>query len=181
MQQLPIYFSQNFYIEGREAESGGRNFMLKIFVEGRCVLAQEDPDEMGARWWFYGVNPGGIAGSGSTADEARFDFYDRVQSTLVDLAGESQSLEEFEASVQTFVSDTSEAELRDWLSAREEVRAGRAEAVGLRRVTTDKEPKCAVELLINQTEQRVASVEHASYGALPLDAANDNYSLAAAA
>lgn len=181
MQRLPIYFSQTFYLEGRDGDSGARNFMVKVLIEGRCVLAQELPEEMGARWWFYGVNPGGIAGSGATADEARFDFYDRVQSILVDLAGESQSFEEFKESVEAFVSEASEPELQDWLKAREEVRAGRADAVGYRRVTTDEAPRCSVELFVDQDDDRKASVAHASYDPLPIRAANDNFDLATAA
>lgn len=150
MDRLPIYFGQHFHIMGRAKD--GADLMLRVYMDGRCLLVEDKPEELGARWWAYGVNPGGVAGSGDTQGEAMRDLLDRINSLLVDFAEESYSLADFRERLDRFVQQTNEPELEDWQAAREEVRAGRVDAEGYRKVTADKPPSAQVQLFVSQAQ-----------------------------
>lgn len=101
------------------------------FVSPAHVFVDDESGQLGARYWYNGVNPGGVAGSGDTRQEAERDFFDAIGLTLQELTSESGSQEEFRDLVKAFVEDVNRPELQDWLKLRQEVRAGAVTASDL--------------------------------------------------
>lgn len=103
----------------------GPGFVAGVATEGRALLVDEGQDD---GFWMYGVNPGGVAGTGSTLGEAQADFRQRYKSVLFDIASASRDFTTFRRSVEQFFSETNKPTEEEWNIAVEDVRAGRVEA-----------------------------------------------------
>lgn len=87
----------------------GCGFLAGIVVTGKAVMEQED-----GKWWMYGVCPGGIAGSGTTLNEAFIDFRNRYKEALFDLAEECTSFLVFRNAVRSFFEAEDAQEMARW-------------------------------------------------------------------
>jgi hypothetical protein len=123
----------------------GRGFEAEVTIAGR-VLAVEETDG----WWMYGVAPGGLAESGSTAPEAHATFRKAFSEILLDIAASTTDFRAFEAEVGRFFSETNEPYQRDWDAAVEEVRAGRVTAE-MKRLPAETERFCRVTKVEKKT------------------------------
>ena len=101
----------------------GNGFIAGVDLSGRAVLADE-----GDGFWMYGVNPGGVAGGGSTPGEAQAEFRSAYRSVLFDIAAEAGSFEDFARQVKQLVEETNVPTLAEWQAAVAEVRQGRVDA-----------------------------------------------------
>lgn len=105
----------------------GNGFVAAVVAtNGRALFVEEDGE-----CWFYGVNPGGMAASGNSPDEAHTAFRTRFQQVLADFAAAAPTFEDFRHEVERFFRETNEPTEQDWTAAVEEVRAGRVSAEGL--------------------------------------------------
>lgn len=105
----------------------GNGFVAEVVAtNGRALLVEENGE-----CWFYGVNPGGIAASGSSPDDAHAAFRTRFQQVLSDFAAGASTIEDFRHEVERFFRETNEPTERDWTTAVEAVRAGRVSAEGI--------------------------------------------------
>jgi hypothetical protein len=111
----------------------GAGFWAGVAVDGRALLVE---DEEGA--WFYGVEPGGIAGHGATAQEAHQDFRAGYRSVLSDLADEATSFEDFQRLAHGFLSTVNRPNEAQWREAVERVRAGEVNLDWLPQRSADK-------------------------------------------
>ena len=107
----------------------GNGFVAEVIAtNGRALFVEED-----GGCWFYGVNPGGMAASGQSPDEAHAAFRTRFQAVLADFAAAASTFEEFRSEVERFFSETNEPTGREWEAAVDAVRAGRVAAEGIPR------------------------------------------------
>lgn len=118
--QLPLLFSY------RDTVFGHGYVAEVVAVNGRALLAEENGE-----WWFYGVNPGGIAAFGSSPDEAHAAFRARFRDVLSDFAAAVTTFDEFRRDVERFFIETNEPTAQDWQTAVEAVRAGRVSVEGI--------------------------------------------------
>lgn len=151
MEKLPLYFSRTYSLESR-LPGAGSDMLVRVGIEGRCVFVDDESGQLGARYWYNGVNPGGVAGSGDTRQEAERDFFDAIGLTLQELTSESGSQEEFRDLVKAFVEDVNRPELQDWLKLRQEVRAGAVSASDLAPEKADKMPRSVVEVFTRKSD-----------------------------
>lgn len=112
----PLLFARREVVEGN-------GFAARVALSGRALLTDEEGE-----YWVEGVNPGGLAASGSSANEALTQFCQDILAVLFDIAGEAGSFEAFRAEVTRFFYDTSEPALQDWEQAVQRVRAGQVNA-----------------------------------------------------
>jgi len=98
---------------------GGRGFVAFVQANGRALLTEDAENA-----WLYGVNPGGIAGGGSSRDDAVRRFKDSYLSVLYDIAAEAQSFDEFKQEVERFFYDVHEPNEREWSAAHAAVKSG---------------------------------------------------------
>jgi hypothetical protein len=103
----------------------GCGFLAGIVVTGKAVMEQED-----GKWWMYGVCPGGLAGSGSTPNEAFVDFRNRYKETLFDMAEEFSSFLTFRSAVQSFFAEEDKQEEDRWEKALEFLRQNEKSITG---------------------------------------------------
>ena len=85
----------------------GCGFLAGIVVTGRAVMEQED-----GKWWMYGVCPGGLAGSGTTPNEAFADFRNRYKETLFDIAAECKEFVQFQSAVKELYAEDAQESTR---------------------------------------------------------------------
>jgi len=95
----------------------GCGFLAGIVVTGKAVMEHED-----GKWWMYGVCPGGIAGSGTTLNEAFTDFRNRYKEALFDIAEECTTFMHFQTAVKGFFSEDMQESAR-WDEALKVLRA----------------------------------------------------------
>lgn len=105
----------------------GMGFNALVTSHGR-VLATEEDGEV----WVYGVEPGGLAASGSDPKEALESFRQTFTNVLRDLATETRSFAEFESRVQAFFDAINEPNAERWLQAVAAVRAGQLNIPNMR-------------------------------------------------
>jgi hypothetical protein len=117
----PLLFARHEKVEGN-------GFIARVAVSGRVLLTDEDGE-----FWAEGINPGGLAASGSTANEALAQFCQDFLAVLFDIAGEAEDFEHFRNQVQRFFDDTSAPALKEWEEAVQQVRAGQVDADWLAR------------------------------------------------
>ncbi len=78
----------------------GNGYIAGVATDGRFLL-DEDEDE----YCVYGVNPGGIAGTGTDRHEALQDFRLGYRSVLHDIAENAANFSDFRAEVKRFFSE----------------------------------------------------------------------------
>lgn len=95
-------------------------FKALIQARGKALLTYE-----GNKWWMYGVQPGGMAASGSDVGEA-FKAFNRTFGHIIrDIAEEvAHCPNEFEKTARRFFDDIDEEEQRTWQEARDKIRSG---------------------------------------------------------
>lgn len=134
----------------------GSGFVATIATEGRALLTDEGEEG----FWMYGVNPGGIAGSGDTPVEAQSDFRQRYKSVLFDIARVSGDFSQFKATVERFFYEVNKPTAKEWDEAVQGVRegkvradwmlTGKADAPRHVEVVEVREPEAAVNALDEQ-------------------------------
>ena len=112
MQHIPLYFRF-------EQVVFGRGFVADIRFLGRATCTRE----FGSTW-MYGVNPGALAEEGETMQSAYANFRNALVGVFFDLAEESDGCEAFRAAARSFFEGTDDESVREWVEAREAVRAG---------------------------------------------------------
>jgi hypothetical protein len=100
-----------------------RGTLVEVVARGRALAVQDDEG-----WWFYGVNPGDVAQSGANSSEALAAFRKAFTEILHTLAISVTTTDHFKESAERFLETTNEPNLKDWIRATEEVRAGRVSA-----------------------------------------------------
>ncbi len=115
MKQYPLMFMFSDFV-------AGNGFIARIVAEGRVLVAEGT--EEGEESWFYGVNPGAIAGGGLNRADAYHDFRNGYLSVLYDIAAEAGGFEDFKREVESFFHATNGPTNEDWEAARTLVREG---------------------------------------------------------
>ena len=106
----------------------GTGLVFEVQVtNGRALCVKEGEDE----YWFYGVNPGGMAAYGDSPDAAHTAFRRAFSHILIDLANEAQGFDAFQAAVETFFSETNPGYEAEWQQAIAAVRRGDARLDGV--------------------------------------------------
>jgi len=88
---------------------GGSGFWAEVRIDGRAIMVEEDDGT-----WFYGVEPGGLAGHGATAQEAHEDFRAGYRSVLADIVEEAEDFRAFRARVTDFLSTVNRPNEAEW-------------------------------------------------------------------
>lgn len=109
---IPLYFRFAHVVFGR-------GFAADVRFLGRATCARE----FGSTW-MYGVNPGVLAEEGDSMPSAYANFRNALVGVLFDLAEEADGFETFRAAARSFFDATDDVSVREWLSAREAIRAG---------------------------------------------------------
>lgn len=126
--KYPLLFSYNEILSG----SG---VAVRIAIEGRAVAIREDNG-----WWIAGVNPGAVAGGGSTLQEAFNDFRRNIKAVCIDFANDAGSFGALKQAIESFFHECDAETIAEWETAREEVRAGRVTLEGLGKVHSSRAP-----------------------------------------
>ena len=103
----------------RDAISGN-GFLAGITLSGRALMRKEDD----GKWWMYGVRPAGIAESGITIEETFAHFRSRYKETLIDIAQENQTFDDFKAEIERFFYEADPEDERLWEQALTAIREG---------------------------------------------------------
>lgn len=111
----------------------GNCFVAGVEANGRALMVEEREGE----FWLYGIEPGAIAGSGGTFEEAYADYRDNHRLALYDIAHEATDFDAFKAEVEAYYNSTPQATLKAWEGAVVRVRAGEVENPGLPRQSAD--------------------------------------------
>lgn len=101
--------------------AAGKSFIATVAASGRALATCEDDGV----WWMYGVNPGGIAQSGATLQEAHKNLGATFGTYLADVAAEAENFESFHAEVERFFKATNGPTEAEWSAAVAAVRAGK--------------------------------------------------------
>lgn len=112
MQPVPLYF--HF-----EQAVFGRGFVADIRFLGRATCRREF-----GSIWMYGVNPGALAEEGGTMQSAYANFRNALVGVFFDLAEEADGFDAFRTAARSFFEATDDESVREWVEAREAVRAG---------------------------------------------------------
>ena len=133
----------------------GDGFVARITLSGRTLIKLEDD----GKWWMYGVQPAGIAASGSNIDEAFLRFRTGYKEILSDIAQESRDFAAFRDEVERFFSepDVDDEDARLWDYSLETVRSANCQLPapfsGLPRQTPESHP-FSIEIERVDTESR---------------------------
>lgn len=138
----------------------GRGFIASVSTKGRALLTQEAEED----FWFYGVNPGGIAAGGNTPAAAHNNFRESFRGVLYDLASDSTSFEGFRLAVHEFIEQTNRPNERAWIEACQSIAAEREDGIDLPVLKADDhKPKVDVDLVgefdpvVNELDQELAT------------------------
>lgn len=101
----------------------GEHFVAGVSINGRGLLVQEEEG-----WWLYGVNPGVLAASGDSREEAILNFRQTWRAILYDLAGDGGDFATFQREVEEVFRQTNRPNEELWQTAAEEISAGRPDA-----------------------------------------------------
>ena len=100
----------------------GKNFTAAIDITGRALMEFED-----GSWTVVGVEPGGFADCGDTAQEAYNNFRVTLKTILLDAVdAHPDNFQTFCSDVRTFGGTRNADAAARWDAAREEIRAGGA-------------------------------------------------------
>ena len=106
---------------------GGNGFLAQIELRGRLLYSVEEDAEV----WFYGIQPCGLAESGSNFSEAHNAFRQAYTASLYDLAAEAKSYVDFKQAVENFGEQHAEALTTSWCEAAKNITPEIAEKLGL--------------------------------------------------
>lgn len=135
----------------------GVGYIVKVDIQAR-VTAEIEPDGSA---WIFGVNPGGIAASGKTLNEAVGDLRNTFSTVLIDMIAESKNdFEAFRALVQGFVHSTNDSAVSEWNAARQAVRTGRI-TLDLRKEQGDIKPMVRVTQIKPAPRHNIVPVDPA--------------------
>ncbi len=144
MDTYPLLFSFHDVV-------AGNGFFAGVTIDGRALLEE---DEEGA--WFYGVEPGSLAGHGSTRQEAHQDFRAGYRSVLADIAYEVESFSQFEVLARDFLCTINGPTEADWKELVGQVRSGDLNLNGPPRRDADLARKVTImELELEEDRQSV--------------------------
>ena len=116
MTHYPLLFARREKVEGN-------GFIARVAVSGRILLTEENGE-----FWVEGINPGGFAAIGKSANEALVQFYLDFLAVLFDIASDAKDLEAFRTEVHKFFNETNAPALKEWEDAVLQVRAGEVDA-----------------------------------------------------
>ena len=136
MTRYPMFFKQGGLVAGCD-------FIASVTIHGRCLLEDTDP----TFYSFFGVNPGAVAGDGTTVDEALRNFLDNVRLNVFDISDRSKTFEEFEANIRAFFEAANASTEKQWIEAVQEVRSGKLELEGFRKEDGDSRGAASVQLV----------------------------------
>jgi predicted RNase H-like HicB family nuclease len=114
MREFPLLFTIRELISGN-------GFLAGVIGQGRCLMVNEGEEE---GWWIYGVQPGGIAASGKTPEEAYLRYIIALRNLFADLASQSSDFRTFQTSVETFFAQIDREDEGRWKVAVGVVRTG---------------------------------------------------------
>jgi len=134
MTHYPLLFARRERVEGN-------GFIARVGVSGRVLLTEEDGE-----FWVEGVNPGGMAANGKSANEALAQFCQDYLAVLFDIASDAKDFDGFREEVKRFFDDTSRPALREWEEAVQQVKAGEVDAEWLTK--RPAETKLGVEVTL---------------------------------
>jgi len=137
MTHYPLLFARREKVEGN-------GFIARVAVSGRVLLTGEEDGE----FWVEGVNPGGVAASGKSANEALAQFCQDFLAILFDIASDAKDFEGFREQVKKFFEDTSKPALQEWEEAVQQVRAGEVNAEWLTKRPAETKLGIEVTLLV---------------------------------
>jgi hypothetical protein len=133
----------------------GNGFLARVVMKGRTLIVEDGPGDFTA----YGLNPGGVAGSGSDLGSAYVDFRTGCLSVLFDFAAEAENIERFHKLAENFFSNTAPELEAEWAEAVAEVRAGKVES-DLSKVNSDSyKPSLAVSV-VERPQAKSNQLEH---------------------
>ena len=134
----------------------GRGFAATVETTGRVLCVREDGEFIMA-----GVEPGGMAASGATREDAQAAFRRMFTEVLFDIAGDADSFDAFRLGVEAFVHQTAPATIAEWNRAVEASKAAVPEDVDVPRQTADLPARVVVSHVELKPEQnRVSDPEH---------------------
>ena len=144
---IPLYFRFRSPVRGR-------GFVADVRIRGRITCVEE----YGATC-IYGVNPGGLAAGGEDMKSAYMDFRVGLAGILFDLARDAETFDRFNEATKDFMAATDNESVKEWETARDEIRAGAAlnEGARLRRETT----ALATELSVQRLPPSTSPAPHA--------------------
>jgi hypothetical protein len=116
MDKIPLFFNHGGLV-------AGRGLIARVVIEGRCILEHTGTDFVS----FLGVNPGAVAGQGSTRREAFHDLLENVRLVIIDIATEARDFEQFESLVKRFAMEANRPFEAAWRAAVADVRAGKVD------------------------------------------------------
>lgn len=133
----------------------GRGFAATIETTGRALCVREDDEFV-----MVGVEPGGLAASGATRDEAQESFRKHFTLVLFDIAAEATSFQAFKDEVVQFVHQTAPATLEEWQIAVDASRKAVSASLDVARQPANLPSRVVVSHLL-APEQNILSVpEH---------------------
>jgi hypothetical protein len=92
----------------------GNGFLAQVIVKGRAILEQDDD----GLFWIYGVQPGGLAAPGKTAQEVLAGFNLTFKEVLYDIASGVSNYDGFRGEVEKFFSEINELNSERWMATR---------------------------------------------------------------
>lgn len=108
------------FITYKDIPIASNGFSARVSIKAKVLLEHRD-DEFA----MYGVNPGGIAGSGKSVEEAHKVFNERLVSVLLDIAEESDDFNVLRDEVLEFVRCTNDSFAELWTKGVEQVRSSK--------------------------------------------------------
>jgi hypothetical protein len=108
----PIIFTINDVVATSSA-------LIDVRACGRALMAEED-----GAWWLFGVEPGGIADSGASPQEAFLRFTETFKKALCEIAEDAGNFERFEVAARAFFTEADGVEADRWRTAVATLRAG---------------------------------------------------------
>ena len=107
----PLFFTYRDHVFGN-------GFLAEVISHGRALLADEDGEI-----WINGVEPGGLAATGTDPKAALDEFHGAFTAVLIDLATDARDFDAFQAAVKEFFQEVNDPTAADWTAAVEDVRA----------------------------------------------------------
>lgn len=156
--QYPLVFSCVHLVRGED-------FLARVAVNGR-VLEVVETDGI----WMYGVNPGAIAGGGSTGTDAFRDFKKHLRTAMQEMADDSGSFTTFKKKVEEFFAATPVPTEIEWNEAVKGVREGRITLSGVKVIPNAKWSIDVSALPISEPKPEIRSLEET--GSINLAGAN---------